>query len=160
MAQLAIKNLSKLTPFAGGPWNLPHKFHLYLIYYSVKSLIIMIMTSLCVFDQTTFYPFNRLKKLQGEGSITQHWWFAIYNKMFFYYKKATPCWEWTYPLFVVPWVVYWKVTTICCIFWPAFGCCAPQTLVEIAMFSISSMTPRKKLLILEIKQLTSVLVQT
>ena len=28
MAQLAIKNLSKLTPFADGPWNLPHKFHL------------------------------------------------------------------------------------------------------------------------------------
>ena len=31
MAQLAIKNLSKLAPFAGGPWDLPHKFHLYLI---------------------------------------------------------------------------------------------------------------------------------
>ena len=32
MAQLAIKNLSKLAPFAGGgPRNLPHKFHLYLI---------------------------------------------------------------------------------------------------------------------------------
>ena len=29
MAQLAIKNLSKLTPFAGGPWNFPNKFHLY-----------------------------------------------------------------------------------------------------------------------------------
>ena len=26
-----IKNLSKLPPFVGGPWNLPHKFHLYLI---------------------------------------------------------------------------------------------------------------------------------
>ena len=32
MAQLAIKNLSKLAPIAGGPWNLPHKFHLYLIW--------------------------------------------------------------------------------------------------------------------------------
>ena len=31
MAQLAIKNVSKLAPFAGGPWNLPYKFHLYLI---------------------------------------------------------------------------------------------------------------------------------
>ena len=31
MAQLAIKNLSKLAPFAGEPWDLPHKFHLYLI---------------------------------------------------------------------------------------------------------------------------------
>ena len=31
MAQLAIKNLSKLAPFAGGPWNLQQKFHLYLI---------------------------------------------------------------------------------------------------------------------------------
>ena len=31
MAQLAIKNLSKLAPLAGGPWNLPHKFHLCLI---------------------------------------------------------------------------------------------------------------------------------
>ena len=27
-----LKNLSKLTPFARGPWNSPHKFHLYLIY--------------------------------------------------------------------------------------------------------------------------------
>ena len=26
-----LKNLSKLTPFAGGPRDLPHKFHLYLI---------------------------------------------------------------------------------------------------------------------------------
>ena len=32
MVQLAIKNLSKLAPFTGGPWNLPHKVHLYLIY--------------------------------------------------------------------------------------------------------------------------------
>ena len=24
-------NLSKLAPFTGGPWKLPHKFHLYLI---------------------------------------------------------------------------------------------------------------------------------
>ena len=24
----------------------------------------------------------------------------------------------------------------CCIFWPAFGCCTPQTLVEIVIFSI------------------------
>ena len=24
----------------------------------------------------------------------------------------------------------------CCIFWPAFGCCIPQTLVEIVIFSI------------------------
>ena len=31
MFQLAIKNLSKLAPFSGGPWDLPHKFHLYLI---------------------------------------------------------------------------------------------------------------------------------
>ena len=31
MAQLAIKNLLKLASFARGPWNLPHKFHLYLI---------------------------------------------------------------------------------------------------------------------------------
>ena len=30
-AQLAIKNLSKLALLAGGPLNLPHKFHLYLI---------------------------------------------------------------------------------------------------------------------------------
>ena len=28
---MAIKNLFKLAPFAGVPWNLPHKFHLYLI---------------------------------------------------------------------------------------------------------------------------------
>ena len=28
---VSIKNLSKLAPFAVGPWNLPHKFHLYLI---------------------------------------------------------------------------------------------------------------------------------
>ena len=27
-----FKSLSKLAPFAGGPWNLPHKYHLYLIY--------------------------------------------------------------------------------------------------------------------------------
>ena len=27
----SIKNLSKLAPFPGGPWNLPHKFHLNLI---------------------------------------------------------------------------------------------------------------------------------
>ena len=27
----SFKNLSKLAPFAGGPWNLPNKFHLYLI---------------------------------------------------------------------------------------------------------------------------------
>ena len=27
----SVKNLLKLTPFAGGPWNLPHKFQLYLI---------------------------------------------------------------------------------------------------------------------------------
>ena len=26
-----FKNLSKLAPFAGGPWYFPHKFHLYLI---------------------------------------------------------------------------------------------------------------------------------
>ena len=32
MAQLVIKNLSKIAPFAGGPWNLPQQFHLYLIY--------------------------------------------------------------------------------------------------------------------------------
>ena len=31
MAQLAIKNLSKLAPFAVGPLDLLHKFHLYLI---------------------------------------------------------------------------------------------------------------------------------
>ena len=31
MTQLAIKNLSELAPFAGGPKNLLHKFHLYLI---------------------------------------------------------------------------------------------------------------------------------
>ena len=30
MSQLAIENLSKLAPFTRGPWNLPHKFHLYL----------------------------------------------------------------------------------------------------------------------------------
>ena len=35
MAQLAIKNLSKLEPFAWGPWNLAHKFHLYLIIYII-----------------------------------------------------------------------------------------------------------------------------
>ena len=29
--EVANKNLSKLAPFAGGPWDLPHKFHLYLI---------------------------------------------------------------------------------------------------------------------------------
>ena len=40
MAQLAIQNLFKLAPVAGGPWNLPHKFHLYLI-------IIIILLSLC-----------------------------------------------------------------------------------------------------------------
>ena len=34
MAQLVIKNLSKLAPFTGGPWKLPHKFHLYY-YYSI-----------------------------------------------------------------------------------------------------------------------------
>ena len=36
MVQLAIKNLSKLAPFAGGPWNLPHKFHLFLINYFIR----------------------------------------------------------------------------------------------------------------------------
>ena len=29
---MALKNLFKLAPFAGRPWNLPHKFHLYLIW--------------------------------------------------------------------------------------------------------------------------------
>ena len=29
-------------------------------------------------------------------------------------------------------------STECCIFWPAFGCCALQTLVEIVIFSIFS----------------------
>ena len=45
MAQLAIKNLSKLAPFAGGPWNLPHKFHLYL-------LIILLLKK-----KTSWHPF-------------------------------------------------------------------------------------------------------
>ena len=36
MAQLAIQNLSKLVPFPGGPWNLQHKFHLYLILYIIS----------------------------------------------------------------------------------------------------------------------------
>ena len=33
----------------------------------------------------------------------------------------------------------WKKDSVyqnCCIFWPAFGCCAPQMLVEIVIFSI------------------------
>ena len=32
------KNLSTLAPFTGGPWNLPHKFHIYLIESSKQAL--------------------------------------------------------------------------------------------------------------------------
>ena len=39
MAKFAIKNLSKLAPFEGGPWNLPHKFHLYLIAFTYFFLL-------------------------------------------------------------------------------------------------------------------------
>ena len=45
----------------------------------------------------------------------------------------------------------WKETTrnnclmyIWCIFWPAFGCCAPQTLVEIVIFSVLCSKKLKK----------------
>ena len=43
------------------------------------------------------------------------------------------------------------VTHGCCIFPPAFGCCAPQTLVEIVIFSIfyaKKLKKRKKVTIL------------
>ena len=41
MSQLPIKNLFQLAPFAGGPCDLPHKFHLYLINYLIDAVYSM-----------------------------------------------------------------------------------------------------------------------
>ena len=45
---LQLKNLSKLTPFAVGSWNLPHKFHLYLMSFYVNPQSPLIYDPFCV----------------------------------------------------------------------------------------------------------------
>ena len=46
---VAIINLFKLAPFAGGPWNLPHKFQLNLIYCPKQVSTLFIEISDCLY---------------------------------------------------------------------------------------------------------------
>ena len=60
MFQLAIKNLSKLAPFAGGPWDLPHKFHLYLIIRNFIYFTYVLCHPKVVSESTSFIQFDLL----------------------------------------------------------------------------------------------------
>ena len=78
LCSVGLKNLSKLTPFAWGPWNFPYEFHLYLIIISVLSVYLVCKIALnlmptllrvlpkvqCV-EQETLIPF--LNYMQSAG---------------------------------------------------------------------------------------------
>ena len=58
-----LLNLSKLTPFAGWPWNLPHKFRLYLITiiiwgYSVKNILNAKICHIWIFSSRRVFLVN------------------------------------------------------------------------------------------------------
>ena len=72
MFQLAIKNLSKLAPFAGGPWNLPHKFHLYIIDITYSMLLLVESTTWYVYPPpcfASFYFIFALKSCQNVKKV-------------------------------------------------------------------------------------------
>ena len=93
MAQLAIKNLSKLAPFAGEPWDLPHKFHLYLIVIPhikrhIHGKTLTVIVELCNDQLATM-----LVELCNDQLLTIQWrifWLPAlswYNNFFFFFLE-------------------------------------------------------------------------
>ena len=60
----------------------------------------------------------------------------------FYWSTSSPrlCFlhqfygKWSFRVVICILVHFWLC--VCCIFWPAFGCCAPKTLVKICIFNV------------------------
>ena len=96
-------------------------------------------------------------------------WNEKFNKALFFLNNCFSLMSWL-PKFISAKLwreAFFKVKftfwLICCIFWPAFGCCACQRLVQIVIFSIFCAKNLKKQeicsIFLGVKQSTSVLVQ-
>ena len=90
MAQLAIKNLSKLSPFPGGPRNLPTKFHLYLI----------LVNSVVGFQSSVPVSLRNILSVFKRGIIGEDFIFAPPFKIFvFQFSFYLPKCSWTRNLY-------------------------------------------------------------
>ena len=84
----------------------------------------------------TWWPINYLRCEKKVLKIQKFPKVSCVNCKFMIHNA--PLWGWCMPL--CPWrdSVFLKIVDMCCIFWPAFGCCPLQTLVEIVIFSVFS----------------------